>query len=232
MKMPKKGRTYRNRRDKRRKIESRNKQITLTLTDLSSNKREINIFPYEYIGYYHNKIMDLFDKYNTLIKFDIIKNGKKLDIHKMLYVQNIYTDQELSIVFSQINLIPLKLFEPYEIDAMTVRTYNGILDELDNTLNTDPLPNDIYYQIKSLFCFTRVQMKMRWFDHDIRDINAYSEGVKSRYDRTYRSICPMCLEGSNGHGHECLAEAIRFAEMLPRLLQTLDDNEPHYHLTF
>lgn len=230
--MTKKGRTYRIRREKRRKVESKNKQFTLTLIELSGNKKEINVFPYEYIDYYYKQIIELFEKHETPIKFDIIKNKKTIDTNKILYSQNIYKDQEMTIVFSPYNFIPLQLFEPYVIDTVTVQTYNRTLDDIVQTLNTDPLPDDIYYQIKSLFCFTRNQMKMRWFDHDIRDINTYSEGVKSRYDGTYRSICPMCLEGSNAHGHECLAEAIRFTEILPRLLQTLDDNEPHYHLTF
>ena len=48
-------------------------------------------------------------------------------------------------------------------------------------INTSPLPDDIYYHIKSVFCFTRDKMKMIWFDHDIVDINvySYSEGIKS-----------------------------------------------------
>lgn len=230
--MTKKGRTYRIRREKQRKVESKNKQFTLTLTELSGNKREINIFPYDYIDYYYKQIIELFGKYGAPIKFDIIKNKKPINTNRILYSQNIYKDQEMTIVFSPLDLMPLRLFEPYVIDTTVVQTYNRILDDIAQIFNTDPLPDDIYYQIKSLFCFTRDQMKMRWFDHDIRDINAYSEGVKSRYDGTYGSICPICLEGSNAYGHECLVEAVRFTEMLPRLLQTLDENEPHYCLTF
>ena len=56
--MTKKGRTYRIRREKRRKIESRVKQFTITLTELSGNKKEIKIFPYEYIDRYHKQIIE------------------------------------------------------------------------------------------------------------------------------------------------------------------------------
>jgi hypothetical protein len=77
-------------------------------------------------------------------------------------------------------------------------------------------------------------MKMIWFDHDIVDINVYlySYGIKSRDDEIYLSYCPRCLEGSNACSHECLVEALRFTQMLPKLLQILDDFEPNYCLTF
>ena len=231
--MTKKGRTYRIRREKRRKIESRVKEFTLTLTELSGNKKEIKIFPYEYIDRYHKQIIELFGKHEKPIKYDIFKNKKQIDINRILYNQNIYKDQEFTIIFSTYNL-PLQQFNSYVVDPITVQTYNRILDDIVIMINTDFLPGDIYYQIKSLFCFTRDEMKMRWFDHDIRDIDVYlySEGVKSRYDEIYRSYCPHCLEGTRGHNHKCLIEAVRFTQILPKLLQILNDFEPNYCLTF
>lgn len=231
--MTKKGRTYRIRREKRRKIESRVKEFTLTLTELSGNKKEIKIFPYEYIDRYHNQIIELFGKHEKPIKYDIFKNKKQIDINRILYNQNIYKDQEFTIIFSTYNL-PLQQFDPYVVDPITVQTYNRILDDIVIMINTNLLPNDIYYQIKSLFYFTRDEMKMRWFDHDIRDIDVYlySEGVKSRYDEIYRSYCPYCLEGTHGYNHKCLTEAVRLTQILPKLLQILNDFEPYYYLTF
>lgn len=232
--MTKKGRTYRIRREKRRKVESKDRQFTLTLIDLAGSKKEINIFPYEYIGRYHNKIIELFGKHETSIKFDIIKNRKLIDINKILYSQNIYKNQELTIIFSTLTP-PLTLFEPYNINPLTIQTYNRILDDIITIINTDPLPNDIYFQIKNVFYFTRDEMKMRWFDYDIISIYKYSEyfeGVKSRHNKIYRSYCPHCLEGSNANFHNCLIEAVRFKQMLPKLLQILNETEPYYFLTF
>jgi hypothetical protein len=231
--MTKKGRTYRIRREKQRKVESRIKQFTITLTELSGNKKEINVFPYEYLARYHNQIIDLFEKNEPSIIFDIFKNKTHIDINKILYSQNIYKDQEFTIIFSTYN-IPLQILEVYDVDPITIQTYNRLLDDITMMINTSPLPDDIYYQIKSVFCFTRNKMKMIWFDHDIVDINVYlySYGIKSRDDEIYLSYCPRCLEGSNACSHECLVEALRFTQMLPKLLQILDDFEPNYCLTF
>ena len=148
--MTKKGRTYRVRREKRRKIESRVKEFTLTLTELSGNKKEIKIFPYEYIDRYYNQIIELFGKHEKSIKYDIFKNKKQIDINRILYNQNIYKDQEFTIIFSTYNL-PLQQFDPYVVDPITVQTYNRILDDIVIMINTNLLPNDIFYQIRSLF---------------------------------------------------------------------------------
>lgn len=229
--MTKKGRTYRIRREKQRKLDSKDKEIVLTLIELSGNKQEIRVIPNDYIHTYYRTIMDIFYKSKCLVKYYLLYKNKILDENKTFYDNNIYKNQELTIVFSNIER-PLELFQPYKIDEITQQSYDRLLDETIRIINLDPLPDDIYYHIRNLFEITRKDIRMIWFDHDIKNPNDNTNEIPSRCFGIYRSYCIYCLEGTNGFGHECLPSALIFRQILPQLIEILNEYEPNYQLTF